>query len=144
MRNTFSKQIFCIYFIHEMYTKACRNVGYILCIKILYICCVCQFWSTRKVHHKYYVYNLYIKFIQHVYTNNCMLRGSLISTFFILFIVHVLVDHCKQLRFENCNLTTGVTIKSKDYWIIYSIKMPVIKLNKSKSPCIYRKNTKFV
>ena len=105
---------------------------------------VCQFWSTRKVHHKHYVYNLYIKFIQDVYTNNCMQHGSLISTFFILFVVHVLANHCKQLRLENCNLTTGGTIKSKDYWIIYCIKMPVIKLNKSKSPCIYGKNTIFV
>ena len=48
MWDTFSIQIFCIHFIHEMYTKACRNVGYILCIKILYTCCVCPTYSRQK------------------------------------------------------------------------------------------------
>ena len=48
MWDTFSIQIFCIHFIHEMYTKVCRNVGYILCIKILYTCCVWPTYSRQK------------------------------------------------------------------------------------------------
>ena len=58
-----------------MYTKVCRDVGY-----ILYMFCIYQFWSTKSVHHKNYVYNLYIKSIQNVYTSNCIKNVSHIST----------------------------------------------------------------
>ena len=46
----------------------------------LYTFCTHQFWSTKSVDHKKYVYNLYLKLIQNVYTNNCMQNGSHIST----------------------------------------------------------------
>ena len=36
----------------------------------------------KSVHYTSYVYNLYTKFIQNVYTNNCMQNGSLISKYF--------------------------------------------------------------
>ena len=63
-----------------------------------------------------------------------MQNGSLISTCFDPFVVHFLVSHCKQIRLETCWLITGIPIKLMDYWIIHCIKLPVIKLSKSKSP----------
>ena len=92
---TKSKELCQLNFVYKMYTKVCWNVGY-----ILYTFCIHQFWSTKSVHHKHYVYNLYTKFIQNVYTNNCMQNGSLISQYFDPFVVHFLVNHCKQLRLE--------------------------------------------
>ena len=92
---------FCI----QMYTKDFRNVGYILHWNILYTFCVNQFWSTKRVHHKHYiqfiyiiynlnfiVYNLYIKFMQNVYTNNYTQNGSLISIYFDPFVVRFLAS----------------------------------------------------
>ena len=70
------------YIVYKVYTKLCRNMGYILYTNILYRFCIHQFWSTKSVHHKHYLYNLYTKFIQNVYTDNCMQNGSLISTYF--------------------------------------------------------------
>ena len=40
-----------------------------------------------------------------------MQKGFLISTYFHPFVVHFLVNHYKQLRFETCWLTTGGTYK---------------------------------
>ena len=79
MWDTFCIETFCIHFVYiqnvcKMYTKVCRNVGYILYITILYTFCIHQFWCTKSVHH---VYNLYTKFIQNVYTNNCMQNQAL-------------------------------------------------------------------
>ena len=71
-----SKELWQLNFVIKMYVKVCRNVKY-----ILYTFCIHQFWATKSVHHKHYVYNLYTKFIQNVYTNNCMQNGSLISTY---------------------------------------------------------------
>ena len=79
---TKSKELCQLNFVYKMWTKVCRNVGYILYTNILYTICIHQFWSTKSVHHKHYVYNLYTKFMQHVYTNNCIKNRSLISTFF--------------------------------------------------------------
>ena len=79
---TKSKELCQLNFVYTMWTKVCRNVGYILYTNILYTICIHQFWSTKSVHHKHYVYNLYTKFMQHVYTNNCIKNRSLISTFF--------------------------------------------------------------
>ena len=138
---TKSKELCQLNFVYTMWTKVCRNVGYILYTNSLYTICIHQFWSTECVHHKHCVYNLYTKFMQNVCTNNCIKNRSLISTFFDPFVVHFQVNHCKQLclRLETCWL-----IKSMDYWIIYCMKLPVIKLNKSKCPCISGKNAKFV
>ena len=47
-------------------TKICQNMEYILYTNILYTFCTHQFWSTKSVYHKHYVYNLYTKFIQNV------------------------------------------------------------------------------
>ena len=55
----------------------------------------------KSVHHKD-VHNLYTEFIQNVDINNCMQNGSLILTYFDPFVVHFLVNHCKQLRLETC------------------------------------------
>ena len=97
---TKSKELCQLNFVYILYTKVCRNVEYILYTNILYTFCMHQFWSTESVHHKHYVYNVYTKFIQNVYTNNCMQNGSLISQYFDPFVVHFLVNHCKQLRPE--------------------------------------------
>ena len=132
--STKSKELCQLNFVYKMYTNVCRNVGYILHTNILYTFCIHQFWCTKSVHHKHYVYNLYTKFIQIASTNNCMQNGSLISTCFDPFVVHFLVSHCKQLRLETCWLITGIPIKLMDYWIIHCIKLPVIKMSKSKSP----------
>ena len=63
-----------ILYIYILYTKVCGNVGHILYRNILYTFCIHQFWCTKSVHH---VYNLYTKFIQNVYTNNCMQNQAL-------------------------------------------------------------------
>ena len=80
-----------------MYTKVCQNVGY-----ILYTFCIHQFRSTKSVHHKNYVHNLYTKFIQNVYRNICMQNGSHISTYFDPFFMHFLVIISQQLTLETC------------------------------------------
>ena len=54
-------------------------------------------FDVQKVYiHNHYVDNLYTKSIQNVYTNNCMHNGSLVSTYFDSFVVHFLVNHCKN------------------------------------------------
>ena len=76
---------FCIHFVCKMYTEICRNIGYILYTKCIhkfveiwdtfciqrfcihfYTFCIHQFWSTKSVHHKHYVYSWYTTFIQNV------------------------------------------------------------------------------
>ena len=83
---------FCIHFI--LYTKIKRTMAAKLCKQninksllecgmyfayILYIFCIHQFWSTKSVYHKNHAYILFTKFIQNVYTNNCVRNGSHIS-----------------------------------------------------------------
>ena len=100
----------------------CRGVGmwfhmssyaeaYILYTKILYTFCIHQFWSMKSIHHKD-VYNLYTEFMQNVDINNCLQNGSLILRYFDPFVVHFLVNHCKQLRLETCWLMMGGTYQS--------------------------------
>ena len=72
MWDTFCVQAFCIYF--------------------------CNSDLQKSVHHKNYVYNLYTKFIQNLYTNNCRQHGSHISTYFDPFVVHALPNNYTQLR----------------------------------------------
>ena len=129
------------HFVYILHTKCIQKF-----VEIWDTFCIYQCWSTESVHHKHYVYNLYTKFKQNLYINNCMQNGSLISTCFDPFVVHFLVNHCKQLRPETCWLITGDTqpIKLMNYWIIHCIKLPVIKLSKSKSPCVSGKNAKLV
>ena len=79
-------------FVYKMYRKVCQNVGYIFYTNILYIFCIHQFWFTKSLHHKNYVYNSYIKFMQNVYTNNCMHNGSNIFTYFNPIVVHFLAS----------------------------------------------------
>ena len=56
--------------VYKVYVKVCWNVGYIFYTYLLYTFCIHWFWSTKSVHHKNYVYNLYTKFMQNVYKNN--------------------------------------------------------------------------
>ena len=79
---------FCI----QMYWKVCQNVGYTLYTNILYTFCIHQFWFTKSLHHKNYVYNSYINFMQNVYTNNCKHNGSNILTYFNPIVVHFLAS----------------------------------------------------
>ena len=65
----------------------------------------------KSIHHKD-VYNLYTEFMQNVDINNCMQNGSLILKYFDPFVVHFLVNHCKQLRLETCWLMMGGTYQS--------------------------------
>ena len=58
-----------------------------------------------------------------------MQNGSLISKYYDLFVVHFLVNHCKQLGLETCWLIMRGTYQIMENWIIYCIKLPVIKLN---------------
>ena len=109
----------CKYCVYILYTKCIQKfvgmlyVGYILYTNILDTFCIHQLWSIKSVHRKYYVDNLYTKFIQNVYTNNCMENESLISTYFDPVIVHFLVNHFKQLRLETCWLIMGGTYQIK-------------------------------
>ena len=78
-------------------------------------------------------------------SNNCKQNGSLIWTYFDPFVVHFLVNHYKQLgvRLETCCLNTEGTYHINGV-MAYCIKLSVMKLNKSKSPCVSGKNGKFV
>ena len=78
---------FCIQNLYKSLSKCGIHFVYKHFVYILY-------WSTRSadLHHKNYVYNLYTKFIQNVYTNNCMQNGSHISTYFDPFVVHFLAS----------------------------------------------------
>ena len=94
IQNVYKSLLKCgIHFVYILYTKCIQEfveipMGYILYRNILCTFCIHQFWSTKSVHHRHYVYNLYTKFIQNVYTNNCKQNGSLISTYFDLSVVH--------------------------------------------------------
>ena len=109
MWDTFCLQTFSKYFVYKMYTKICRNMGYILHTNILYTFCIHQFWSTESVHYEHYIYTIRIQNYTECHTNNCMQNGSFISTYFDLFVVHFLVNPCKQLRLETCWLITEGT-----------------------------------
>ena len=68
---------FCILFVNKIYIKFCRNVGYILYTDILYSLHFAYINSDlQKIYHKTYVYNLYSKLMQNVYTNKCMQNGT--------------------------------------------------------------------
>ena len=82
--------------------KSLSNMGY-----ILYTSFIHQFCSTKSVHHKNYIYNLYTKLIQNVYTNNCMQNGSHISRYFDTFVVYSLGNNWSQLRLETYWLSTS-------------------------------------
>ena len=106
------------HFVYILYTKVCRNVGYILytnilyafCIQtvykslpkcgihfytsILYTFCIHQLQYTKSVHHQHFVYNLHAKFIHNVYINNCMQNGFLISTTY--FFLRLAYQTCVQ------------------------------------------------
>ena len=84
MWDTFCIQMwdkFCIYtnILYTFCTLKFVEMSDTFCLytNILYTFCIHQFWSTKSVHHKHYVYNLYTKFIQNVYTKNCMQNGFL-------------------------------------------------------------------
>ena len=107
-------------FLYILYTKVCRNVGCILYTNtlytnILYTFCIHQFWCSKSVPRKHYVYNLYTNFTQNAYTNNCMENGSLISTYFDPFVVHF-------LRLETCRLSAAnmgrSTVSTSNLWTL--------------------------
>ena len=75
------------HFVYILYTRVCPNVVYILYKNILYTKCIqsfvemwdtilCknilytfhihQFWCTKSVHHKHYVYNFYTKLYAYI------------------------------------------------------------------------------
>ena len=94
------------FFIQNVY-KSLLKCGIYFHTYILYTFCIHQFWSTIFTILNPQLYNFYKTFTQNIYTNNCMLNGSLISTYFDPFVVHFLVNHCKQLRLETCWLIMG-------------------------------------
>ena len=115
---------FCIQIVYKRFPKCGIHFVY-----ILYTFYIHDFWSTKSVNHKNYVYNIYARFIEDVYTNNCMQNGSHNSTHFDACFVHFLVNHCTQLRLETCWLSTWRLVSNQ--WInrSYCIKLPIIKLN---------------
>ena len=130
---TIFRQNFCTHFVYKtkrtMPVKFCPNVVYILYTNILYTKCIQKFvkmWDTFCVQtfciHFVYInsdllkayiinilYTICIQNLYKMYTNNCLQNGSLISTYFDPFVVHFLVNHCKQLILETCWLITGRT-----------------------------------
>ena len=90
-QNVYKSLLKCgIHFVYILYTRVCPNVVYILYKNILYTKCIqsfvemwdtilCknilytfhihQFWCTKSVHHKHYVYNFYTKL--YAYINVC-------------------------------------------------------------------------
>ena len=94
------------HFVYILYTKVCWNVGYILYKHLVYILYT-SVLIYRKCTSKHYVSNLYTKFVQNVYANNCMQNGCLISTYFDLFVVHFLVNHCEHLKTWNLLVNHG-------------------------------------
>ena len=96
---------FCIHFVAKFWqlnflckicANVCRNAGY-----NLYTFFRHHFSSTKSIHHKNCVYNLFKKFIPNVYINSCMQNGSHISTYFAPFVVNFLVNYCTQMRLGN-------------------------------------------
>ena len=75
------KELWQLNFVYKMYRKVCWNVGCILYASIL----IYKKCNIRKT----YIHNLYITSMQNLYTNNCQENGSLISTYFDLFVVVV-------------------------------------------------------
>ena len=107
----------CIQIVYKMYNTFRQTFVYILYTKlkelwqlILHTKCIQKFTENvvykhflyilytsiliykKCLHHKNYVYNLYTKFRENVYTNNCMQNGFHISTYFDLFVVHFLAS----------------------------------------------------
>ena len=76
-----------ILFVYILCIKMCRDVGYILYTNILYTFRIHQFWSTKSVHHKRYVYNLYTKFIQ-----NTKLKGLWAAKIYIQNLYKILIN----------------------------------------------------
>ena len=96
---TKSKELCQLNFVYKMYTKVCWNVRYILYTSILIY--------LKRTSLTLCIYTTYIQNSYKMYINNCIQNGSLISTYFDLFVVHFLVNHCKQLRLETCWLIIG-------------------------------------
>ena len=76
-----------------------------------YIHIVCINSDLQKVYikesmHTNYKINMYTKFIQNVYTNNCMQNGSHISKYFDSFNVLFLVYIAYKLRLGTCWLSS--------------------------------------
>ena len=69
-----------------MYTKGIPHFDKLLYTNILYTFCIHQFWSTKSVHHKHYIYNLYTKFIQ-----NTKLKGLWTAKIFIQNVYKILI-----------------------------------------------------
>ena len=107
-------QTFCIHFVYKRIQNVYENLQ--KCgIHFVYKQLVYILYTSLLIYlkHIYTSQTLCIqfeyKFIQNVYTNNCMQNGSLTSTWFDPFVVHFLVNHCKQLRLETCWLIMGGT-----------------------------------
>ena len=105
------KELCQLNFLYKMYKKVCWNVGYIFiqtfCIHFAYINSDPQFLQSSihnytifiKHSHKTYIQIIVCWMVQHII--------SIISTYFDPFLVHFLVNHCKQLRLETCWLIMG-------------------------------------
>ena len=106
---------FCIYFVYKikrtMPAKFCiQNVykSLLKCeIHFVYILYTSVLIYLKRTSLTLFIYTTYIQNSYKMYINNCIQNGSLISTYFDLFVVHFLVNHCKQLRLETCWLIIG-------------------------------------
>ena len=82
-----------------MTAKFCIQNVYKKFVEIWYTFCIHTFCiqflqinsAPQKLYIKNFACNLYAKFIQNVYTNNCMQRSH-ISTYFDPFVVHFLAS----------------------------------------------------
>ena len=73
-----------------------------------------------------------------VYTNDCMQNESHISTYFDQFVVNFLGNYSTELKFGTYWQHVGLCIELMN-WNIHCIKLPVIKWNKCKYPCLSRR-----
>ena len=103
-------------FVHILYTKPKElcllnfvEMWYTFCIQTFCIHFVYINSDLLKAYIINILYTICIQNLYKMYTNNCLQNGSLISTYFDPFVVHFLVNHCKQLILETCWLITGGT-----------------------------------
>ena len=108
----------------KIYTKCIQKFVKMWDTFCVYTFCIHQSWSTKRAHHKNYVYNLYTTLMQNLSANNCMEKESHVSTYFDRLLCNSwIVNQCTQLRFENCWLSTGgkYQINGIMYYILHYI-----------------------
>ena len=93
---------FCIQNVYKSLSKCGMHFIYILYTSIL----IYKKCTSRNLCIQNYEINMYTKFIQNVYTNNCIQNGSHISTYFDSFNVLFLVNIAYKLRLGTCWLSS--------------------------------------